>query len=546
MENQDFKIDNAYHALHMDAAETTPHIIYGMSDIRHSDKLVMFRNDAFPSSSSSLISSSPSDSVLKIVFHDDTTRNLFCTHLADILLPVLRKQYGFQRIEGCVDPVSDTRISSINQHGSAVIWMGLINEHRVYTKDKSIRILNYMSLLDQNAIQKFMLRLPYARKTHIFFKDLISARPDLMSEKDVEYVAFEVMAFEKLVYATHLKHSRRIYHQIYGYFKTRSYHPRQDDASLYLYQYLGHNILDPHEEEDIGKTEHFTSVSPRQLSDPAIVYKVPLPLKMTGVYSRYNHLPIFDIEWPLVVLGLRLQRGDILHVFKQDSSIENGVFKVFSSRENDRSVRIAQVHYLEFLSSYVTIRSLRLDQRAYDIVISFQHPYVRQNLDIMQSGEICFLGDPFEMYGSIDDIDHKDDNLHIHLFDDEHVFRNDYECVGDSKKKSKFSCESTFDLDRREEKGKDVMNVWDRRCSSDADCPFLQKDAEGKIHGGCSKNGYCEMPFNVQRIGFQKYKIDDDSFPICHDCLDDMTDRQKMKACCKKRGGKNMFLFYIR
>ena len=57
--------------------------------------------------------------------------------------------------------------------------------------------------------------------------------------------------------------------------------------------------------------------------------------------------------------------------------------------------------------------------------------------------------------------------------------------------------------------------VWDKECQKDEDCPFFQANKNyPNTFGGC-KNGVCELPVGMNRIGFKHY---DKEKPICYNC----------------------------
>ena len=79
---------------------------------------------------------------------------------------------------------------------------------------------------------------------------------------------------------------------------------------------------------------------------------------------------------------------------------------------------------------------------------------------------------------------------------------SEHVCVGDKTVLSQKVCE---------QKG----HVWDRRCTSDYDCPFFDANQKTK-RGACNTNGYCEMAIGVVQTGFTTYEGE----PFCHDCPD--------------------------
>ncbi len=57
--------------------------------------------------------------------------------------------------------------------------------------------------------------------------------------------------------------------------------------------------------------------------------------------------------------------------------------------------------------------------------------------------------------------------------------------------------------------------VWDKECQKDEDCPFFQANKNyPNTFGGC-KNGFCELPVGMNRIGFKHY---DKQKPMCYNC----------------------------
>lgn len=65
------------------------------------------------------------------------------------------------------------------------------------------------------------------------------------------------------------------------------------------------------------------------------------------------------------------------------------------------------------------------------------------------------------------------------------------------------------------DKENDVVGVWDQPCSYHEECPFYKKNKNyPNDRGGCKK-GFCEMPVNVNLLGF---KNKGNNQPICHNC----------------------------
>jgi hypothetical protein len=74
-----------------------------------------------------------------------------------------------------------------------------------------------------------------------------------------------------------------------------------------------------------------------------------------------------------------------------------------------------------------------------------------------------------------------------------------YRCVGDETVNIRALCESAYDVNGQKKK---KQTIWDKPCKMDIDCAFYDSSQK---RGGCQKDGYCEMPVAVKRIGFRQY-----------------------------------------
>ena len=68
---------------------------------------------------------------------------------------------------------------------------------------------------------------------------------------------------------------------------------------------------------------------------------------------------------------------------------------------------------------------------------------------------------------------------------------------------------------------KGATGVWDTQCRFDTDCPFF--GSNGNLNytnkrGGCMKDGYCELPLGMVRIGYKLFRKDKKYKPLCHNC----------------------------
>lgn len=106
-----------------------------------------------------------------------------------------------------------------------------------------------------------------------------------------------------------------------------------------------------------------------------------------------------------------------------------------------------------------------------------------------------------------------------------------YECYDDQQIKSRGLCESNFDPLG---KPKFKKQYWDRRCESNKECPFYQKNKNYKnYHGGCI-DSICQMPLGVKSVSYRKY--DPESKPMCYNC------RNKFNPfCCEDQKDINKY-----
>jgi len=88
--------------------------------------------------------------------------------------------------------------------------------------------------------------------------------------------------------------------------------------------------------------------------------------------------------------------------------------------------------------------------------------------------------------------------------------------------------------------------VWDRPCKRDKDCPFYKgnKNYENTF-GKCNQGtGQCELPLNMQNIGYHYFYPEKELAPLCYNCDSNrwlpMTDLSK---CCDEQNNKDKYPF---
>ena len=106
-----------------------------------------------------------------------------------------------------------------------------------------------------------------------------------------------------------------------------------------------------------------------------------------------------------------------------------------------------------------------------------------------------------------------------------------YACYGNNNIINKFECDSHYTKEGIE---KNYYSIWDKKCSSNNECPYYKSNKKYNNNRGGCVNGYCELPIGVKRIGFTKYSDVEYNKPFCYECPD-TTDLE----CCAQIANKN-------
>ena len=85
---------------------------------------------------------------------------------------------------------------------------------------------------------------------------------------------------------------------------------------------------------------------------------------------------------------------------------------------------------------------------------------------------------------------------------------------------------------------KKTVGTWDKPCNTDKECPFYKKNKNYKNNrGGCIK-GFCEMPLNIQKLGYKEYNKN--IKPFCHKCnIKDCLGEDCYTCCEEQRNNKD-------
>ena len=103
---------------------------------------------------------------------------------------------------------------------------------------------------------------------------------------------------------------------------------------------------------------------------------------------------------------------------------------------------------------------------------------------------------------------------------------------------SREMCESLYDP-----WGKPKDNgIYDKPCEKDEECPFYQINKNYTNEYGKCINGKCELPINVESIGYRYFKKNNDKLPLCYNCKsDDFKPITLLDTCCDEQNDREKY-----
>jgi len=233
-----------------------------------------------------------------------------------------------------------------------------------------------------------------------------------------------------------------------------------DDASLTHYDMIGYRVC---------RVEGFIQNTPSITS--TITWTTPgnidgiLEKSVRNIYKRFRLKSSIN-------LGLELNIGDRVSLFKQNDMKTNDSYIVTEANVLESAI---PAEIKDGSITQMKDDTWKVHLRIPESLI----PFVKNGDRVYVPG--------IDIGGFIDSIDHS--VIHASIIDDTFLFQHDYKCVDNKLYHTRETCEANG-------------YVWDRPCKWDDDCPFY-KNGE---FGGCNGNGYCELPINVERTGFRKYR----------------------------------------
>jgi len=106
---------------------------------------------------------------------------------------------------------------------------------------------------------------------------------------------------------------------------------------------------------------------------------------------------------------------------------------------------------------------------------------------------------------------------------------------------SRESCETNLDPYGREKE----VGIYDTPCKKNTDCPFYKANNNyDNDFGKCQEDGYCELPINMERIGYRYFRNDPNKKPLCYNCKSESFQiYSTMDTCCDEQFNTEKYHF---
>ena len=144
----------------------------------------------------------------------------------------------------------------------------------------------------------------------------------------------------------------------------------------------------------------------------------------------------------------------------------------------------------------------------------------------------------------------KDPSAIVHITkkqSDSYKLNNQYACYSIDDNSvllpyfSRETCESQYDNYGK----KKSVGIYDTPCKKDDDCPFYKVNKNyDNNYGKCMSDGYCELPINMERIGYKYFKNNPNNKSLCYNCKSDkFTSNTTLNTCCDNQFDKTKYPF---
>ena len=89
---------------------------------------------------------------------------------------------------------------------------------------------------------------------------------------------------------------------------------------------------------------------------------------------------------------------------------------------------------------------------------------------------------------------------------------------------------------------KKPSGVWDSPCSKDEDCPFYKQNKNYKNEYGKCVRGKCELPLNMENLGYHYYINEKTVRPLCYNCnTTKWLPNTNLDFCCEEQNDKKKY-----
>ena len=82
--------------------------------------------------------------------------------------------------------------------------------------------------------------------------------------------------------------------------------------------------------------------------------------------------------------------------------------------------------------------------------------------------------------------------------------------------------------------------IFDKSCNKDDECPFYNKNTNYPNHFGGCKNGFCELPQGLMKLGYKYYLSK--TKPLCYNCYTkDWLPISNLHPCCEEQNDRKKY-----
>uniref|UniRef100_A0A6C0H7R3 Uncharacterized protein n=1 Tax=viral metagenome TaxID=1070528 RepID=A0A6C0H7R3_9ZZZZ len=87
----------------------------------------------------------------------------------------------------------------------------------------------------------------------------------------------------------------------------------------------------------------------------------------------------------------------------------------------------------------------------------------------------------------------------------------------------------------------DSGGVWDYPPADNMECPFYMANQNYSNNFGGIREEKCELPRNMQIIGYRNYSLNPEYLPLCYNCRNKRTDQGSLGYCCEEQSNKALY-----